>query len=37
MPVELVGLITVEHYNTLMGLAGIASASLVLFIWGQAL
>lgn len=37
MPLELVGLISPEHYHTLMGLAGIASASIVLFIWGQAL
>lgn len=37
MPVEFVGLITVEHYGYLMGLAGIASAFVLLIIWAQGL
>ena len=37
MPAEFVGLITPEQFHYLSGLAGIASAFVVLFIWGQGL
>lgn len=37
MPDQLVGLITPESYNYLMGLAGIASAFCVLVIWARGL
>lgn len=37
MPVELVPFLTVENYNYLMGMTGIASAFAVLIIWSQGL
>jgi hypothetical protein len=37
MPVELVGLISADNFNYLMGLAGIASAFVVLVIWSRGL
>ena len=37
MPSEFIGLITVEHFNTCMSLAGIASACVVLAIWSRGL
>ena len=35
MPADLVGLITPEQFNYLMGFAGIASAFVVLVIWSR--
>jgi hypothetical protein len=37
MPVELVELLSVENYNYLMGLAGIAAGFVVCLIWSQGL
>jgi hypothetical protein len=37
MPVGFEGFLTVEHYHALCGFAGIVSAFVVLFIWGQGL
>jgi hypothetical protein len=37
MPTEFVGLITAEHYNALMGLAGIVSGFVVVLIWSKGL
>ncbi len=37
MPAAFVDLLTPEHYEYLMGLAGIASAFVILWIWGQSL
>ena len=37
MPAELVGVLAPEQYNYLMGLAGIASAFVVLVIWSRGL
>lgn len=35
MPADLVGLITLEQFNYLMGFAGIVSAFVVLIIWSR--
>jgi hypothetical protein len=37
MPAELVGVLTPDNYNYLMGLSGIASAFVVLIIWSRGL
>lgn len=37
MPPELVGMITPEQFNYLMGLSGIASAFVILVIWSKGL